>query len=117
MLTGRWTRGPHVRVGDVVYRARVRVVADSLLIVECDFVGVAPEQELAPGASVTVERQASGPWVRDVLGDSLPAGRYRAVLRVRPHTAGRDAPPTLGLAAGEVVLRARAAARGRPPAQ
>ena len=85
------------------------------VIVECDYAGELPERELVPGASVTLERQASSPWVRDVLGDSLAGGRYRAVLRVRPQAAPRDAPPSIRLAAGEVVLRQHATTRGAPP--
>jgi site-specific recombinase XerD len=38
-------------------------------------------------------------------------GKYQAVLRVRLHTAPRDARPTLRLAAGKVVLRSPADAR------
>lgn len=85
------------------------------VVVECDFAGELPERELAPGASVTDERWASTPRVRDILGDSLAGGRYVAVLRARPHAAPRDAPPTIRLAAGEIVLRQHAAARGAPP--
>jgi len=82
--------------------------------VECDFSTARSEGELAPGASETFERDASRALLRDILGDSLQGGRYRAVLRVRPHTAARDARPTLALHAGEVVLPARrGAGRGR----
>ena len=77
------------------------------VIVECDFSGGPPERELAPGASVTLERSASSPLIRDVLGDSLPGGRYRAVLRVRPHNAAPDARPSTRLDAREVVLPMR----------
>ena len=74
------------------------------IAVECDFASGQPELTLAPGASATLERLASRPWVSDVLGDSLPGGRYRAVLGVRPHTAPRDAPPLIRLDAGAVIL-------------
>lgn len=84
------------------------------IIVECDFASGSQEQALAPGASITFERQASRLKVSDVLGDSLPGGRYRAVLRVRPHTAPRDAPPLMQLDAGEVVLGRHAASPAGP---
>lgn len=84
------------------------------VIVECDFAAELAERELAPGASITDERWASSPRVRDVLGDSLAVGRYVAVLRVRPRAAPRDAPPTIRLAAGQLVLRQPTASGGAP---
>ncbi len=79
------------------------------VIVECDFASGPLEHELAPGESVTFERSASSPWVRDVLGDSLAGGRYRALLRVRPPNVAPDARPSILLDAGEVVLDRNAA--------
>ena len=75
------------------------------MIVECDFATVRARQELPPGASLTFEREASRPLVRHILGDSLRAGMYRAVFRIRLYTAPRDAQPSLRVAAGEIVLR------------
>jgi hypothetical protein len=85
------------------------------IIIECDFGRGLAEREIVPGESATFEPRSALPRIRDVLGDSLPAGRYRAVLRVRPHTAARDAAPSVRLAAGEVVLRSRDAGREPSP--
>jgi hypothetical protein len=78
------------------------------IIIECDFARELPEREIAPGDSATFEPSVR-PRVREVLGDSLPAGRYRAVLRVRPHRGARAGRPSVRLAAGEVVLRSEGA--------
>jgi hypothetical protein len=95
-------------------RWRAAYQRTSGVIVECDFAG-RPESELAPGASITVEREASSPLVRDILGDSLAADQYRAALRIRPHTAPRDAPPTIRLDAGKVVLVLQPSGGRAPP--
>jgi hypothetical protein len=104
-VDGRSRRGRRTPAWDEE-RWRVELHRVSGVIVECDFSTTRAGRQLPPGASLTVQRDASSPLVRDVLGDSLPSGVFRAVLRVRPHTARPDARPTLRVAAGEVVIDA-----------
>lgn len=65
-------------------------------------VGYRAPHVLAPGGTVASSELERIVRVRDVLGDSLPAGRYRVTVSV----SFSNQPPTQ-VAAGEVELRAR----------
>lgn len=71
--------------------------------IECDFTQVS--RVLGPGDSYTVPLREANVRINDVLGDSLPDGRYRAVVIVRSHIAPASSRPSISLSSPPVVIR------------